>query len=181
MELFLMRHADAGRPDPQRYPDDHQRPISERGEQEHRRMAQALAPLLQPLDHLLSSPLLRARQTAEMVAAALPHAAQVEQTDVLGSDCTVGGVLALLEDYPRQTRLLCVGHEPHMNRLSAVLLDGNGLSTIAFAAGAVVGLTFPGHPAPGRGTLRFFLRPPELLALLQEREQNSSDGSRKCL
>jgi phosphohistidine phosphatase len=171
MELFLMRHADAGRPDPLRFPDDRQRPLSEQGTQEHRRMARALVPLLQPLDRILSSPLLRARQTAAMVAEALQCTERVEETVILGGECTVGRFIGLLEDYPRHARILCVGHEPAMSQLSAVFLDGDGFSSIAFAPGAVLGLTFPGHPAPGRGALRIFLRPPELLSLLQGLEQ----------
>jgi phosphohistidine phosphatase len=172
MELFLMRHADAGRPDPLRYPDDHQRPLSERGNREHRRLARALMPVLQPLDRILSSPLLRARQTADLVAEALQCPARVEETAILGSECTVGRFIGLLENHPRDARMLCVGHEPAMSRLAAVFLDGDGLSTIAFVPGSVLGLTFAGHPAPGRGTLRLFLRPPELLTLVQEAAQH---------
>jgi hypothetical protein len=52
-----------------------------------------------------------------------------------------------------------------MSKLSAVFLDGEGRSTIAFQAGAVLGLAFSGFPMPGRGTLRFFLRPADVLLL----------------
>jgi hypothetical protein len=45
------------------------------------------------------------------------------------------------------------------------LLDGEGRSAIAFQPGAVLGLTFQSHPVLGRGTLRFFLRPVDILAL----------------
>ncbi|MGQ4810474.1 hypothetical protein NKDENANG_03944 [Candidatus Entotheonellaceae bacterium PAL068K] len=166
MELFFMRHAQAGRPDPGLYPDDCQRPLTEIGQQEHRLVARALVPLLQPLDQLFSSPLLRARQTAAIIAMALQLPGQVKETPVLGEDCTLGGVLGLLQDYPRDARLLCVGHEPNMNRLSAIFLDGKGRSAIAFQPGSVLGLSFSGHPTPGRGTLRFFLRPADVLSIL---------------
>jgi phosphohistidine phosphatase len=169
MDLLFMRHAEAERRD--LYPDDHQRPLTAKGQHEQRLVVRALLPLLQPLDYLLSSPLLRARQTADIVAEALRFAGQVEQTPVLGGACAVGSVLDLLQGYPRQARILCVGHEPDMSRLCAIFLDGEGRSAMAFQAGAVLGLTFTGHPMPGRGILRFFLRPTDVLALLPQRQE----------
>jgi phosphohistidine phosphatase len=163
MELFLMRHAEA---EPrEHYGADEQRPLTDAGRATQRRVAQALSPLLLPLGHLLSSPILRARQTADIVAEALPFTGQIEETSVLGSECTVGAILHLLQGYPPHVRILGVGHEPHMSQISAVFLDGEGHSTIAFQPGSVIGLTFQGRPMPGRGTLRCFLRPVEVLAL----------------
>ncbi len=166
MHLFFMRHDKAGRRDPGLYPDDHQRPLTAAGQQDHRLVARALAPLLQPLDHLLSSPILRARQTAAIVAEALQFSGSIEETPVLGEDCTVGAVFTLLQEYPGDARILCVGHEPSMSRLSAVSLEGEGRSAIAFQPGSVLGVTFSGHPTPGRGTLRCFLRSADVLSFL---------------
>jgi phosphohistidine phosphatase len=164
MDLFFMRHAEAEKRT--LYPDEYRRPLTEEGRQQQRQVVRALVPLLQPLHHLLSSPLLRARQTADIVAEALCFPGQVEETAVLGGDCTVGAVLALLQGYPREARILCVGHEPDMSRLAAIFLDGEGRSTIAFQPGAMVGLTFSGHPTPGQGILSMFLRPVDVLPLI---------------
>jgi phosphohistidine phosphatase len=164
VDLFFMRHA-AAEPR-ERYTYDHQRPLTTQGRQQQHRVVQVLAPILQPLDHLLSSPLVRARQTADIVAEALGFTGQIEETSVLGADCTVSAVLDLLQGYPRPARLLCVGHEPDMSRLSAVFLDGQGRSVMAFQPGTVIGVSFAGHPAPGRGTLRLFLCPAEVLTLV---------------
>jgi phosphohistidine phosphatase len=167
MDLFFMRHAEA---EPrEHYAHDHQRPLTTQGRQHQQHMVQTLRPILQPLDHLLSSPLVRARQTADIVAAALAFSGHIEETAVLGTDCTVEAVLDLLQKYPRRARLLCVGHEPDMSRLSAVFLDGAGRSAMAFQPGTVIGLSFAGHPTPGGGTLRLFLRPAEVLTLLPHR------------
>lgn len=164
MELFFMRHGVAE--SPERYAEDGQRPLTAQGRRDQRRMAQVLLPLLDPLDHLLSSPLLRARQTADIVAEALRFAGQIEETSILAGDCTVGAVLGLLQGYAPTARILCVGHEPHMSRLAAVCLDGEGRSTIAFQPGSLMGLSFNGHPTTGRGMLRIFLRPPDVLTML---------------
>jgi phosphohistidine phosphatase len=164
MHLFFMRHAEA---EPRQHStDDFQRPLTAQGRAQQRLVVRALTPILQPLDHLLSSPLVRARQTADIVADTLRFPGTIEETPVLGADCTIGAVLQLLQAYPRQARLLCVGHEPDMSRLSAVFLDGEGRSAMAFQPGTLIGLSFPGHPAPGQGSLRLFFPPAEVLALL---------------
>ncbi len=67
--------------------------------------------------------------------------------------------------YPPRARVLCVGHEPHMSRVSAVLLDAEGRSDFSFQPGSVVSMTFRGHPQSGQGTLRFFLQPADVLLL----------------
>ena len=163
MELFLMRHGVAAAQSP--YVDDDQRPLTPQGEQQQRLVVQALTPLLQPLDHLLSSPLRRARQTADIVAETLQLRGAVEETSVLARDCSMLALLRRLEAYPRQARLLCVGHEPHMSRLAVGFLAEQGRGAIAFQPGSVIGLAFPGAPAPGNGMLLFFLRPVDVLSI----------------
>lgn len=163
MELFLMRHGIADKP--QFYDSDRQRPLTDQGAQQHDRVIRILAPLIEPLDHLLTSPYTRARQTAEITAAALSCANPVEETDCLADDCSVDTVLHLLQQYPPSAHVLCVGHEPHMSHLSAVFLDGKGRSVISFQPGSVVSLAFRGHPQAGQGALRFFLQPAEVLLL----------------
>lgn len=163
MELFFMRHGEA---EPrERYQEDQQRPLTSTGRETQRQVACALRPILQPLNHLLSSPILRARQTADIVAEALQFAGSIEETNLLGSECTVGAVLQLLQDYPHTARILCVGHEPDMSQLSAALLDGEGRSALSFQPGSVISLVFQRQPELGRGTLRLFLRPSDLLRM----------------
>lgn len=164
MDLFFMRHGVA---EPAGYHgDDAQRPLTEQGRHDQRRVARGLASLLEPLDHLLSSPLLRARQTADIVADVLQFGGRIEETSILAQDCSIGAVLDQLQTYARSARILCVGHEPHMSRLAALLLDGTGRSAIAFQPGSVVGLTFRGHPTVGQGMLHVFLRPADVLSMV---------------
>jgi phosphohistidine phosphatase len=163
MELFLMRHAEAE--SPALYAEDRQRPLTERGYQHQQQTVHVLAPLLQPLDHLLTSPILRARQTADLTARAVTCTTPVAETPILADACTPGAVLNLLQAYAQNARILCVGHEPHMSHLSALFLDGEGRSKLAFQPGSVLGIAFPGHPRPGRGVLRFFLQPADVLQL----------------
>lgn len=163
MDLFLMRHAEAEHPS--QYAEDRLRPLTQQGVQTHQQIVRVLAPLLQPLDHLLTSPFLRARQTADLTAQAITCVSAVAETPILADACTLGAVLHLLQTYPKDARILCVGHEPHMSRFSAVFLDGEGRSAVAFQPGSVLGVRFRGHPLPGQGILRFFLQPADVLEL----------------
>ncbi len=167
MELFLMRHAIAD--SPQFYDSDRQRPLTEQGAHQHRQVLRVLAPLLSPLDHLLTSPFIRARQTADITASAVTCTNPVEETNILAEDCSLGNVLYLLEQYPLDTHILCIGHEPYMSRLSAIFLDGEGRSTISFQPGAIIRMSFRGHAQPGCGALRFFLQPADVLRLTSPR------------
>ena len=165
MELFLMRHAEAEAPDFNS--EDRLRSLTEFGYRQHQQVVQNLVPLLQPLDHLLASPFRRARQTADLTAAAIACATPIEETSILADDFTLGSILHLLQTYAANTRILCIGHEPHMSRLTAVFLDGEGRSTVAFQPGSVAGFTFRGHPQPGQGLLRCFLQPQDVLHIAQ--------------
>ena len=158
-----MRHAEAE--SAHRYAEDRLRPLTAHGQTQHEAVARRLAPLLQPLDHILTSPILRARQTAEIMASALTCANDMTETPFLADACTVGNVIRLLQDYAQDARILCIGHQPYMSRLSATFLDGEGRSAFAFEPGSAVGILFQGYPAPGSGMLRFFLRPTDILQM----------------
>ncbi|MBI4588303.1 MAG: histidine phosphatase family protein, partial [Candidatus Rokubacteria bacterium] len=86
MTLILIRHADASNDDP--------RPLTDAGRQQHARVAGALRRMGITVERLLSSPLLRARETAEITAGAVGFRGAVEETPALGDDFTVEGLLA---------------------------------------------------------------------------------------
>ena len=67
MELILMRHALAEERSA-RWPDDTQRPLSKEGEKKHRAVSEALLSFGLRFDEIVSSPLIRARQTADITA-----------------------------------------------------------------------------------------------------------------
>src|SRR5512134_28099 len=92
MRLLLMRHADAGHPDRDRWPDDRDRPLTERGRREHRRVVASLHGGGVILDRLLSSPLRRAVETADIVAAVYSRPDSAEIVEALGEGATVAGL-----------------------------------------------------------------------------------------
>ena len=161
MRLLLMRHADAS--------NDAPRPLTEVGRQEQRLVSDALRRMGITFDHLLASPLLRARETAEIVAKAVEFRGAIEETPTLGDDFTVDGLLAQLAALPPEAAVACIGHEPHMSRLAAALFTPDGNLSIEMKKSGVIGIQCDGHPKRGNGTLLFAFRPEELLRLLGAR------------
>jgi len=169
MLLILMRHAEAGESDPRRWPDDRLRPLTDEGRRIHGRVAQVLRRMGVSFDHLLASPLVRARQTAEITAEAYGRAAAaIEVADELGAGVEVTDLLPRLQCYPRDAAVLCVGHEPHLSHLAAALISPDGGAHIELPKSGVIAIGAEGHPALGRGALGFHLTPWHLAALADD-------------
>lgn len=165
MRLYLMRHAEAGEADTRRWPDDRERPLSEVGHREHALVAAALARMGVRFDRLLTSPLVRARQTAEITAAAYGGRPAPEETATLGDEATLGEFLAVLARLPTDAVVVGVGHEPFLSAATAALISRDGSARVVMKKSGVAAIDFDGPAAPGRGTLLFHLRPHDLITL----------------
>lgn len=166
MRLILMRHADAGKADPSRWPDDGKRPLSKEGRSEHRRVAEALKRAGISFDRLLTSPLTRARETAEITAEVYRARKLIEVADELGDPGDLADLLVRLRACPKDAAVLCVGHEPTLSELASLLIGQPGSAAIDLRKSGVIGLDAAGYPAPGKCSLRYHLRPKLLLRLV---------------
>ncbi|HEY1898402.1 MAG TPA: histidine phosphatase family protein [Steroidobacteraceae bacterium] len=166
MRLYLVRHAIAAERDAKRWPDDRQRPLTAVGARRFKRTAKSVVNLMQsagPVDRLISSPLVRARQTATILhRAGLPE--PVEES-VLAPGRTAARVLAVLRAHDAKA-IAVVGHEPDLGRLLAVCIAGPGAKlSLHFRKGGVACLAFAGAPRVGEATLEWVLSPKALHAL----------------
>ncbi|MFQ6538485.1 MULTISPECIES: phosphohistidine phosphatase SixA [Aphanothece] len=155
-ELLLLRHGIAA----ERRPDhpDQARALTPEGRQRTAAVLSQLHRLGVGADRLLSSPLVRARQTAELaVAAGLAPA--VTLTDALAPG---GDPLPLLADLAAGGRLLLVGHEPDLGDLAARLI-GAPPGSIALKKAGLAVLDLPTPRTPGQACLRLLLAPRQLL------------------
>lgn len=163
IELYLVRHAVAAPRGPE-FPDDRVRPLTPEGIARWRRAVAGLRALDVEIDLVLASPLARARQTADLLAAGLPDPPPVDEVPALAPGGDPGAVVReIARAGRRHRRLALVGHEPDLGELTARLLAARG--TVAFKKGAVcrvdVHVAAPGGP----GLLRWFL-PPRVLRKL---------------
>jgi phosphohistidine phosphatase len=126
MNLYLLRHGIAVDPSVAGFAKDAERPLTPKGKRRLRQIAGAMGVLKISFDVILSSPYVRAKQTAEIVAKSLKRLKQLKISDEL----TPGGNPKLLiqqlnELRPRPKNILLVGHEPYLSKLIALLTTGN--------------------------------------------------------
>lgn len=160
-ELYLVRHGLAEeRGDA--WPDDTKRPLTDEGISRMRKAARGLARLGVSVEVVLTSPLVRARQTAEILAGALDPRPSLVNVDSLAPDGTYASVVADLEKHARKTRLALVGHEPMIGELAARFLGSR--HPIEFKKGAVCRIDIDLPPA-GPGDIRWMLTPKIMRAL----------------
>ncbi len=158
MLLLLVRHADAGERDPARWPDDTLRPLTEKGRKIQGQVVKALRDAGVAPEVVLTSPWLRAAQTAELltqglgIAPPVPAPALAAEPDLGALDAAVG---------PRKSKAVValVGHSPWIEELAALLLTGSAAGlAIDFPKSGVLGVEVDRVDAKG-AALRFFLRP----------------------
>src|SRR5262245_29805654 len=161
-ELYLIRHGIAEeRGDA--WPDDSKRPLSAEGMTRMRKSMRGLARLELTIDVILTSPLVRTRQTAEIVAAGLQPRPSIIAVDSLAPGGSQAAIFADLEKHSRKMRLGIVGHEPGIGELAARLIGSR--HAVEFKKGAICRIDVDELPPSGPGELRWFLTPKALRAL----------------
>ena len=161
--LYLVRHAVAEERGPA-WPDDSQRPLTDEGAKRWRRQASGLAALEARPELILTSPFTRARQTADLLAAAFAKKPKVVELPALQPGVKPRDVLRALDLDGRASSVALVGHEPGLGELAAVLV---GFRTPPeFKNGGVARIDvaiLP--PSAGSGRLSAWL-PPKILRAL---------------
>jgi phosphohistidine phosphatase len=160
--LYLIRHGLAEEQG-EAWPDDGQRPLTDEGLARVRKSAQALARMGIEIDIVLTSPLVRTRQTAEGIAEAFEPRPPIVAIESLAPHGSTQAALADLEKHARRSSIALVGHEPGIGELAARLV---GLRhALEFKKGAIARIDVEGLPPAGAGLLRWFLSPRVLRSL----------------
>jgi phosphohistidine phosphatase len=158
MELLIIRHAIAFERDRHRWPDDALRPLSPSGVRRSRKAAAGLKELCNVPDRLLTSPLIRARETAKILTevAGWPRP---EMAPELVPGAGAAAVLALLAT-DRSKRIAIVGHQPDLSALlTACLLEDGGTLPIEMKKNAVACLSFDGRARVGHAVIKWLATP----------------------
>ena len=155
VEIHLLRHAHAGDSEAWDGPDE-ARPLTPKGRVQSERMGTFLRAIGFQPDVVLSSPKVRALQTAEIVAAELGLKVTVD--DRLAEGFGPADLSALLAERPVRRPLL-VGHDPDFTSLVTLLC---GTACVEMKKGALARVDVRLPLQPGGGMLRWLV-PPELL------------------
>jgi phosphohistidine phosphatase len=153
IQLYLLRHADAG--DPMAWSgDDADRPLSPKGKRQARRLGSMLADIGWRPDVILTSPKLRASQTARIVGEAVDVKPDGEKR--LASAFALGDIGGMLAAHPDAKRVVLVGHDPDFSSVASTLIG----AAIELRKGAIARIDLPdAGAAAGEGTLRWLIPP----------------------
>lgn len=162
MELYILRHGDAADRLTGGYARDEDRPLTEAGRVEVLGVVGGLLRLGLALDLLLTSPLVRARQTAELVASVLSVASGPLDLPALAPGGDLAEVLAAAQ---RGRRVMVVGHQPSLGELATWLAWGDHLLGLPLRTAGLCRVDLAPGDGPGAGDLRWLL-PPRLAARL---------------
>jgi phosphohistidine phosphatase len=162
MNIYLLRHGIAV--SAEESAPDGERPLTAKGIKRMRKAARGMRRLGVDFDAVLTSPLARARQTADIVAAALGLESHLTVVEALQPNCSVDELLAGLSDYQHCKHLLLVGHEPLLSGTAAFLVTGKKTAAleIALKKGGLCHIEIDSLPPGNPGTLRALLAPKQL-------------------
>jgi len=168
MILYLMRHASAGtvRPNPVL---DAKRGLVKEGKEQCMLMARVLLALKAPIEMIVSSPLKRARQTAQLVGTEMGYEAQVEVSPALGMNASYTDFQNLLAKYADREAILVVGHNPNVFQFLGRMVTGDGGAAIRMRKGSIARVDMERHPP----RLQWLLDPRSARAIYDSATKNS--------
>jgi phosphohistidine phosphatase len=163
MNLYILRHGLAVEPGTAGFANDSERPLIPKGERKLWKVAQAVADLDISFDWILSSPYLRAKQTAEIVAEGLNARKKLEPCDALIPGGSVKKLIQQIQQRrPQPADVLLVGHEPYLSELISLLISGNTETAVMMKKGGLCKLSIESLQHGQCATLEWLLTPKQL-------------------
>lgn len=165
MNIYIVRHAIAVEPGTPGYEDDSLRPLTTQGRKKMKKIARGLREFGVELDHILTSPYVRARDTAEILAATFNLKKQVAFSDHLIPPGDFQGLVREIREKYDVDNLALVGHEPMLSQFTSWLLTGSGGTPITLKKGGVCLLSAENLGGQGDVRLQWLFTPAAMIAL----------------
>ncbi|MEM7159504.1 MAG: phosphohistidine phosphatase SixA [Myxococcota bacterium] len=164
MDLYVLRHSMAV--ERGRLPRDSDRPLTEAGQKRLERATQAWDAIGVSVELVVTSPLLRAQQSATIAAAALGISDRIHPERSLAPGASPAAMVRTLDDYQsRADRIMLVGHEPDLGRLVSTLVCGNDEAGFRIKKAGLLRLSIGTLRAGRCATLEWQLWPRHLLKM----------------
>ena len=165
MDLYILRHAIAVNPGSAAYEDDSQRPLTSRGSAKMKQIASGLRHMRIEFDLILSSPYVRARQTADILAKSYRMPDKMVLTSALLPEAPASQIInEINEKYPQAKSVVLVGHQPHLNTLISMLISGDPTLTITLKKGGLCRLCSDKLRYDRCATLEWLLYPGQVVS-----------------
>jgi phosphohistidine phosphatase len=163
MNLYLLRHGLAMERGTAGFENDASRPLTPKGKRQLRKVAAAIGAMELKFDAIWSSPLVRARQTADIVAKEL----NIKRKPVLAAELSPGGSANKLIQKIRGLKIkpenvLLVGHEPDLSELISLLVTGENTAGFALKKAGLAKLEIENLRAGRCATLTWLLTPGQM-------------------
>ncbi len=165
MRIYLVRHSNAVDPGTPGYEDDSQRPLTEKGRDKMNKIASGLKKMNLKPDLIVSSPYVRARQTAEILAKVLKYKRNIIFSDALVPMGNTDEIIGEINEKYDVDELVLVGHEPFISNLIGVLTAANPDIAINMKNGGVCCLSVDDLHVERTAILEWLLTPKILSAL----------------
>jgi phosphohistidine phosphatase len=166
VELYLLRHGEAGNRVPVERDDE--RELTAAGKEEVEEIAESLAKQRYVFDVIASSPLKRAKDTASIVNRALKRDKEVEEWPELSPEGSKASFFKRLSRMKPTAAVLCVGHEPYLTTLIGEVI-GRGESSpgskIVLRKGGMAKIIMTRFTPEASGELRWLVTPKQLKRL----------------
>lgn len=157
MELYVLRHSDAA---PHGTMRDADRPLTDEGIKKLTRVAEAMRKMELSFDAILSSPYIRAKETADIVGKVMQCESLIRLTPHLVSGADPSDIVKeIKQDLSHKNRILIVGHNPFLTILISVLVSGREDTSIRLRKGGLCKLTAETIKFGKCGTLEWLMAP----------------------
>ncbi len=160
MDLFILRHGEAGRRS-STIRDDSKRTLTEEGEKEIIDISKGVEDLGIEFDYIFTSPLLRARQTAEVISKIVTSKNQIKELDELKPEGNKLQLYNKLSNLKQDSVILIVGHEPYLSELVGEAISNEGCK-IDLKKGGLARIRVLTILPKLKGELRWLLTPKHL-------------------
>ena len=159
MKIYLIRHSNAVDPGTPGYEDDSLRPLTEKGRDKMKDIASALKELNVKPDLIVSSPYVRAQQTAEILAKVLKYKQELAFSEALVPMGNADNIIGEINEKYSVDELVLVGHEPCLSVLIGTLIAGNPELAINLKNGGVCCLSSDDLHTERKAVLEWLLTP----------------------
>jgi phosphohistidine phosphatase len=160
MDLYILRHGIAEENNPDAPANDSRRRLTSEGAKKIQRIAKGMKALELDFDLILSSPYVRARETAALVAKEFGAEKKLSLVEALVPDGNPKDLVDQLKSVPKKNRhILLVGHEPYLSRFISLLISGDTCLPITLKKGGLCKLSLKSIQYGRCATLEWLLTP----------------------
>jgi phosphohistidine phosphatase len=161
-ELFIIRHGPAGKSlDDTKM--DETRPLTKKGKKKMKDIAKGLSDMDIQFDRIVTSPLVRCSETADILSKCCVDKKSVEPIDALRPGGSSDELIGYLNALDGVNTVAIVGHEPFLSEFASYCLAKSKNSFIDLKKGGIIALEFGGMIKPGTGKLCWMMEPSQLI------------------